>query len=454
MIRQAQKDFKFFYNFVWGYSIELMEKHFCTGDHLNDWCDLFQNERLLSILSARKHSKSEITHAYLAWRIFRMDYKPLEKWLYISYTSSLAEEHIAETKERINCNPMFAKAGIVDLTDAKTILYYRKGANRFFCSASGIQTFKRGKHPDGVITDDILRDPEVKLDVSQIIKINKIFFEQVMSLPKEGGLGVKNIGTPQDSADLFHELEKREHFCCVRYPAYLNKARSKVLWEEMYPVERLRQIEDEIGSKAFGKEYMCVPVRSGEGYLDQERIEKLINPHLKNRKYYEAVTFNEYCFGGLDIGKKRHPSHLSVYGRNRKKRFVQVASIWMDHTDYIRQLEICRSAIENFGIQRLFYDDTRAEFESFREEGTLPSEMKGVCFTQKEKFKMAAEFGKEVEQENISFLSDDRQKRQMLNVDNDLKSMETSEGHGDSFWSNALAISAAMDTGACIVILD
>lgn len=443
-----------FYYHIWGYSIELMEGEFKTGAHLEEWCRLFQEETLLSILSARKHSKSEIAHAYLAWRIFRMDYKYLEKWLYISYTGDLAGEHLAETKERIAVNEMFDREGIVDLTDAKTILHYQKGTARFYCQPGGIQSFKRGKHPDGVITDDILRDPETKLDMSQIDKITRIFFEQVMSLPKEGGLGVKNIGTAQDEEDLFHQLEKRKQFSCHRYEAIKDYKNKVTLWGEMFSFERLMQIrDDEIGAKAFQKEYMCVPVRSTEGFFNHEDIDQVIYKRLKNRDYYKEVNLNEYAYGGLDIGKKRHPSHISLVGKDRKGRLVQLLSIWMDGRDYNDQLEVCREIIKNFKVQRFFYDDTRAELEGFREVGQVPAQMKGLPFTAKLKHQMAVEFEKAVNSKQIMLIADDRQKRQILNVDNDLKSMETPEGHGDSFWSNAMAIHASRDNGANIRFL-
>jgi hypothetical protein len=39
-------------------------------------------------------------------------------------------------------------------------------------------------------------------------------------------------------------------------------------------------------------------------------------------------------------------------------------------------------------------------------------------------------------------LKEERQKRQLLNVDNELRAVETAEGHGDCFFSNAMAIKA------------
>ena len=125
----------------------------------------------------------------------------------------------------------------------------------------------------------------------------------------------------------------------------------------------------------------------------------------------------------------------------------------MDHTDYKDQLALCKRLIKDYKMQRLNYDDTRAEFEGFKERGELPPEMKGIVFTQKLKFKIAAQFEKMVKVKGIALVSDLRQRRQILNCDNDLKSMGTPEGHGDSFWSNALAIDAAKGSGVNITII-
>ena len=160
----------------------------------------------------------------------------------------------------------------------------------------------------------------------------------------------------------------------------------------------------------------------------------------------------EYCYAGMDLGKRQHPSHVAVYAKI-DKLLIQLCSKWMDNWDYVDQLDWARQAIGKFNIHRLYYDDTRAEFEGFKEVGDLPAQMKGVCFTKKMKFQIAVEFEKAVKTHTILMLADIRQKRQILNVDNDLKSMETPEGHGDSFWSNALAIQASRDMGPNIRFL-
>jgi hypothetical protein len=55
---------------------------------------------------------------------------------------------------------------------------------------------------------------------------------------------------------------------------------------------------------------------------------------------------------------------------------------------------------------------------------------------------MATELDAEITAENLQLLNDERQKRQLLSVDCDLKAPSNSEGHGDAFWSLALAVDA------------
>lgn len=153
---------------------------------------------------------------------------------------------------------------------------------------------------------------------------------------------------------------------------------------------------------------------------------------------------------GYDLGKKTHPSHLCVFAEINKK-LVQIASFFMDGWNYIDQIAFCKQAIETFGIDLLAYDNTRAEFETSEERGDLPSEMTGIVFTAKSKFTMATELDKVITNKEIELLDDGRQKRQILTVDCDLKAPETSEGHGDSFFSLCLAVSAWRDAQGCPV---
>jgi hypothetical protein len=206
------------------------------------------------------------------------------------------------------------------------------------------------------------------------------------------------------------------------------------------------EFKDTMGEKAFNKEFACLPSRSADGYFTTQDYDARIKRRLKNYDFYTMPKpkFNdEWTYGGMDLGKKAHPSHFVVFA-TRHGRLYQVHSKFMDGWNYVDQLEYVRQAIKYFKIARMDFDNTRAEFEGFYEAGELPEEMQGLVFNAKNKFTMAAEFDKLVAQKRIFLLEDDRQRRQILSVDNDLNAIATKDGHGDAFFSVCLAIRAAV----------
>lgn len=375
--------------------------------------------------------------AYVAWKLYRNEYRYYELE-YMGYKADLSAYQLKKLKRYINELPEIYD-GFESLTKAESILHYTKDGKEFYCQPSGILSFKRGRHPHELICDDVLRDPETKLSTEIIGKITRTFDEEIMQMPSHA---LHVLGTPQDETDLFGKLRDDPNFDAKEYPAVLSFKDKTVLWKEHWDYDRLMERKKSIGDKAFSKEFMCKPVRGLEGYFTREQLDERINKRLKNYAHTQKPRLHEYTYAGFDIGKKTHPSHFAVFGVNRKGQLKQIHSKWMDGWDYCDQLEYLEEAIENFNIDACFYDNTRAEFEAFRERGELPDGMFGLVFTAKNKFAMATEFDSMVTSKQIELLDDGRQKRQLLNVDNDLKAVETAEGHGDSFFSICLAITA------------
>lgn len=403
-----------------------------------------QDHNFTSKKSARFHGKSVLLYAFIMWLMWKQE-KPYEDGIYFSFTLDMAQDHLKKCNRYIEVNPYF-QADFVKMSNADSIVhYFRKGGKQFYFEPAGIKTFKRGKHPRHVICDDILRDPEVKLDIIQIQKITTTFKEQIIPMPKKDGC-IHVMGTPQDQEDLFAELERRPEFYSTSNPGLLNEAEQKVLWPEYWTFQRLMEFKATMGEKAFNKEFMCLPSRSADGYFQTAEYDGRIKRRLKNYDFYtdrKPVFRDEWCYAGMDLGKKAHPSHLAIFA-TRRGRLYQVHSKFMDGWNYCDQLEYVRGAIQFFKVARLDFDNTRAEFEGFYEAGELPEEMQGLVFNAKNKFTMAAEFDKLVAQKRIFLLNDDRQRRQILSVDNDLNAIATKDGHGDAFFSVCLAIRAAV----------
>ena len=207
----------------------------------------------------------------------------------------------------------------------------------------------------------------------------------------------------------------------------------------MFTFERLTEIRDqEIGTKAFSKEYMCSPVWSEDAYFRKDEIYHLVDPGLKN---LEGINEGVEVVAGLDIGKSRHPSFFTVF-MHANGLILQVFQIWMDGWEYTKHVEFINALLNPLKIKRVYYDDTRSELESFAEQGIIRrGQWVPVKFTAPEKFKMAANFSKYVSSGVLRLQNNPRQLRSILSVNNNLEALETAEGHGDAFWAIALALS-------------
>lgn len=431
-IDSCKSDFSKFIEFIF----PLSYKEFKEANHLREWANRIQYNDKTATLSARKHLKSNLMYAFVMWRLFKMT--DSEEALYMSYTEPLSAYHTKNIKKLIDYNPFFQ--GIQDLTNAEGIIKYSwNGKDIFLVKPASISRFNRGWHGDGVICDDILADPTNELNMSVITTITNTFFEEVLSLPVEGGY-LHLVGTAQHSEDLFFQIkEKSKSFNWAMYPAILNENEKITLWPEMFNYDRLIQIQkEEIGIKAFAKEYMCSPVWTEDAYFKKEDILNLIDNGLKNINWVENK--NATVIAGLDIGKVRHPSHLTIF-LHAGGLIVQIYQIFMDNWDYTKQVEHINALIDRLKIKRIYYDDTRSELESFAEQGIIKRGLwTPVKFTHTEKFKLAANFSKTVSKGALRLQNNQRMIRSILSVNNNLDALETVDGHGDAFWSIAMAL--------------
>ena len=145
----------------------------------------------------------------------------------MSYTQDLAAYHTKKIKRYIDAIPeIFGK--FISLSDSESVLNYKNKDGRvFYCEPAGILSAQRGKHPNWMWLDDILRDPQTKLDISQIEKISTFFFEEIEQMPKDE---LHLIGTPQDQEDLFHRLDSAVGYDCRLYDAIVDDVEKKSLW--------------------------------------------------------------------------------------------------------------------------------------------------------------------------------------------------------------------------------
>ena len=390
----------------------------------------------------RFHFKSTVLgHAFSLWRLLTA--KRDMSVLYLSYSDGMAQYHISEINKAVARNPIISEW--LDNRSPKaefSFRYYIKQRPVNIVHGS-LFSFKRGMHVNGgLIADDILRDPENPLNISQITKVEEHFMTESMFIPlKETPVIV--LGTPMMPGDLLSKLQEDDRFYSRVLPALDPVPGRRVLMPELYSEEWLLQ-QQRARPKSFASEFMLTPHFSTESYFNDEDItgceDETLRPFSATRLYRKSE--DEVLFAGFDVGKKRHPSHLAIFSK-KGDIIEQVHSSFLDNWSYTDQIQYLNEVAENFDLMRGYVDNTRGELE----ERGLDSVWRPVTFTVRSKNTMAQIFEEYVHSGKLKLLKEERQKQQILSVNNDLKAPDTPLGHGDSFFSIAMALSAIYETG-------
>jgi len=442
---RAKSDFVFFINTVFAASFET----FIGGPYINEVATFLDSSLRTARVGARDHFKSTSLYARFMYQLYRHRDVGYEAH-YFSYEQNMSGYHIEKIKKLIAPNSYFA--GCKDLKPiADTVgAWTWDGTHQVTLDPKSLLSFKRGIHPDWIAVDDPFQDPDNKLEPTSVLKINDVFKKQILDMPKVGG-ELHVVGTPQTPQDFFFDTTVMRRFSVVVQPAIISEAERIARWPEHMDFEELLERREERGAKVFAQEYLCSPVYTEDAWLEEKEVKAAINPDLKGYTAVgEKVTLEGDITAGFDIGRKRHPSHLAVF-QTRDGKSRQLASIWMDGWDYTNQtgeydpnhpsqFEYLLLAKERFGIDRLYYDGTRGEFDAIKDAGRMPQEFEAVIFTKKRMIAMATAMNDRFTQGTVELVDDQRQENQLLAVNNNLQAVESPQGHGDSFWSVAMGL--------------
>lgn len=415
--------------------------------HVHKICDFMDGvikspDRMCVAALPRYHLKSTLLgYGFSIYRLLTSN----GDGLYLSFKEELANFHLSNIKNIIGNNPELS-AVMKDLRpQSASGIEYRIGNRKVRMFSSGIFAMKRGLHTDvACIVDDVLGTVENPLSLIELEKAQLMFDQEVANIPnKECPLVV--FGTTIDYSDLLFKLRKNPRFACLWLPALDPDPEHEVLWEKRFPREELELKKEVIGWKAFSTEFLLTPVMALEAFFNKPELDEVTDASLKSLSIYRE--FNKewhHVVAGLDIGKRRNPSHLAVFVDDDEGNLTMIHQSFWDNMDYVEQIEKIKAACENFHIDKLYLDATRGEME----ERGLPREVELIKFTgtgRRNQNSYATDFAKKVEKKKIKLINEDRFIGQILCVTNDLKAPESPAGHGDSFFSVALAIGAYQD---------
>jgi hypothetical protein len=458
---------------------------FTRGSWVRQRLEFLQSGNKTCDIGPRNHIKSTGFYAHAMWKIFRARFNamPDAEWAtgsarfeihYFSYKQKSAGYHIGEgsdsIKNLIERNPYFN--GIEDLkpTAETKAKYSWDDEHEITITPHGMLSHVRGIHSGLVYVDDPFQDPENDLNPTKVLKINNVFRAGVSSIPKtDDGEELHVTTTPQTTEDFTFDEELLENYEYMQQPAITDHATESVLWSEWMDYDALMARKRELGDKLFNQEFMCSPKSSEVAFFTDADVGAMVEPGLRDWGSGRQMTTAEgRCpdlrtwldsaavtgvVAGMDLGKKRHPSHLAVFAALRRwlpdengdpaaepaSHLVQLHQQWMDEWDYSRQIDYCRRAIEFFGLKTLLFDHTNEVLEMWVESGSLPHGMEPVKLTGGTKDAMAGALDIYSSGDRLKLLDDGRQKRQLTVVTNDLDAVETNEGHGEPFTSIGLA---------------
>ena len=390
----------------------------------------------------RFHFKSTILgHAFSVWQLLKSTRDC--SVLYLSYSDQMARYHIAEMNKAVNRNPQIKDWMKNKSPKADYSFRYSINGNPMEVAHGGLFSFKRGMHVNGaLIADDVLRDPDNPLNLGQIYKVEDHFLTESMFIPLKG-VPVIVLGTPMMPGDLLTKLQEDDRFMSRTLPALDPVPGRRVLMPELYSEDWLLQ-QQKARPKSFASEFLLVPHLSTESYFEPEDIIKCEVRSLHNHSAYKDYELkgSDSLFAGFDVGKKRHPSHLVIFRRNGSE-IEHVHQSWLDGWSYSDQIDYLNEVAKNFNIQSGYIDNTRGELE----DRGLNRVWKSMSFTTKSKNTMAQVMEHYVHSGNLRLLADERQRQQILSVNNELKAPQTPMGHGDAFFSISMALLAVYETG-------
>ena len=494
LYEETYNSFYVFFDKIFSIAIKNKYGKYVSGDYIKRSCDFLQYNKRTMYISGRGHLKSVRLYAYIAWKIWRnkKDKKNI-RIDYLSFNQDLAAMHVDNLKDLIN-RTFFFSEGLYDedstATSKASYIWLEPGERReelpkIDLGAFGVLGGLRGGHPQILILDDPYQNDMKKqigaIEPDIVKKINAIFDTTIIPMPLFDG-ELHATGTPQSYADLWFNPKYRKeseddflkfnvriepvykHFDYITQK-YIEGAEPEAIWPELFSLEGLKQQEEIMTKQQFRQEYLCVPRSSAESFFEADRIDKSIEFGLESGLVnYDAgfgfLPFNDDDYFGkiivasYDPGQMKHPAHFTVFAYGNGE-LTQILSKFMDRWDYTSvssdrpsQFRYIKNAVEHFGIQRIWGDNTNSVLKTTIERGEIPGLVE-VKISHSLKGKMAYAIQKHLGKPELKILNDKRQKETLLSVQNEgLKIVETSQGHGEFFTTLGFVVLNTLELGS------
>lgn len=234
------------------------------------WAGAAQQYARLCVLAPRGHLKSTVLgRGFLFW----LGMRKMEDFdaVYFSYKDNLARDHTTALKSYILNNP-YCRWWVDNKPTSDSLVDFTASWGppgnetwHFVVEPAGILGASRGRHPKAVVCDDILSDFANPMESEEVVRINNIFHQVVMSMP-ELHQSLILVGTPQAENDVLHSVQKDRRWHWRRYPAIKNEVTQETQWPEKFDYGRLMELLAEVKPRAFQVEYLLKPVVTADAW--------------------------------------------------------------------------------------------------------------------------------------------------------------------------------------------
>ena len=241
------------------------------GKMHEEWIDsIMRGDKHVCLVAARGHFKTTILSvAFPLWIMYRTPSTDRKTILVCSGSLKQSTEIMDRIKETLMENTVLREVlypkNIHETKWSETQIKTKRG-HRVICVPFGDGA--RGFHSNFTISDDVLTDETTNVEQSK-----KTFYSVVFptTQSKKGRHIV--VGTPISFVDLLADLESKETFRTMKYPAV--KVDSHGSWlepqfPEHFSFPQLREIRDTMPAHLWAREYMCRPVSDSTALFPYE----------------------------------------------------------------------------------------------------------------------------------------------------------------------------------------
>lgn len=361
----------------------------------------------------RGHAKS----AYLSnvFPVHQIVYKKRKYMLIVSETDSMAQKFVEWVSNQLKYNEKLREDFGVLLHENKTA--NEKDNQEEFVTTNGIkvQSASMGKQlrgarygayrPDLVILDDLesakntntkeLREKNLHWFNSVIMPIGDItrtayiymgtlvhgqgLLPAVLGRSDFRGKIYSAIVAEPDNAGLWEELDKilrnqenddREHDAEVFY--YANKEEMdkgvKTLWQDRFPYYELIKIKVNVGSRAFGSEYLNKPTDDESAIFKSGYLQ-----YYEDKDLFYAdgrpMNLEVYGFWDIAIGKNSRSDYNAIItiGRDKRTGILYVLDAWVKKVPMHEALEVVIKKIEEYGHNAFGVETVQAQYDMYRQ---------------------------------------------------------------------------------------